>query len=165
MTDTNTTPTQQPVFNIQRIYLKDASLEIPNAPKIFLETDTPNVEVQLDVGNIPVVENIYEVTVTVTVTTRMKDQVAFLVEVKQAGIFEIRDVPAAQLEPILGIVAPNIVYPYLRANLADLITRTGFPPIHLAEINFEAFFNQRKTALTEAAQQSTLVAANGAPIQ
>jgi preprotein translocase subunit SecB len=164
MTDTNTPPTQ-PVFNIQRIYLKDASLEIPNAPKIFLEVDTPNVEVQLDVGNTAVVDNIYEVTVTVTVTTRMKDQVAFLVEVKQAGIFEIRDVPAAQLEPILGIVAPNIVYPYLRSNLADLITRTGFPPIHLAEINFEAFFNQRKSALTEAAQQSTLVAANGAPIQ
>jgi preprotein translocase subunit SecB len=164
MTDINTTPS--PVFNIQRIYLKDASLEIPNAPKIFLETDTPNVEVQLDVGSAPVLEGIYEVTVTVTVTTRMKEQVAFLVEVKQAGIFEIRDVPSDQLEPILGIVAPNIVYSYLRANLADLISRTSFPPIHLVEINFEAFFNQRKAALAEAAaKQSNLVGANGAPMQ
>jgi preprotein translocase subunit SecB len=165
MTTDNTTP-PQPVFNIQRIYLKDASLEIPNAPKIFLETDTPNVEVQLDVGSVPVLDGIHEVTVTVTVTTRMKEQVAFLVEVKQAGIFEIRGVPGDQLEPILGIVAPNIVYPYLRANLADLITRTGFPPIHLAEINFEAFFNQRKAALSDnAANQPSLVGANGSPIQ
>lgn len=150
----------QPTFNIQRIYLKDASLEIPNAPQIFLETDPPSVEVQLDVGNSAVLDGIHEVTVTVTVTTRIKDQVAFLVEAKQGGIFEIRGVPDEQIEPLLGIVCPNIVYPYLRANLSDMITRTGFPPIHLAEINFEAFFNQRK-----ASEQSTLVSAAGAPLQ
>lgn len=153
----------QPVFNIQRIYLKDASLEIPNAPQIFLETDPPNVEVQLDVQNAPVLEGIYEVTVTVTVTTRVKEQVAFLVEAKQGGIFEIRDVPPEQIEPLLGIVCPNIVYPYLRANLSDLITRTGFPPIHLAEINFEAFFNQRKSALANEGQP--LLDTSGAPLQ
>ena len=158
-----TTPSQ-PTFNVQRIYLKDASLEIPNAPRIFLETDPPNVEVQLDVSNAPVVDAIHEVTVTVTVTTRIKDQVAFLVEAKQGGIFEIRDVPGDQMEPLLGIVCPNIIYPYLRANLADLITRTGFPPIHLAEINFEAFFNQRKQASASNEQQS-LVNTSGAPLQ
>jgi preprotein translocase subunit SecB len=162
MADT-TTPTQ-PTFNIQRIYMKDASLEIPNAPKVFLETEPPTVEVQLDVSNSVVLDGIYEIVVTVTVTTRIKEQVAFLVEVKQAGIFEIRGVPADQLDPILGIVAPNIVYPYLRANLSDLITRTGFPPIHLTEINFEAFFNQRKAALAEASQQS-LVSHAGTPLQ
>lgn len=154
----------QPTFNVQRIYLKDASLEIPNAPHIFLETDPPNVEVQLDVSNAPVVDAIHEVTVTVTVTTRVKEQVAFLVEAKQGGIFEIRDVPAEQMEPLLGIVCPNIIYPYLRANLADLITRTGFPPIHLAEINFEAFFNQRKQA-PSANDQKNLVDSAGAPLQ
>ena len=159
------TPTAQPVFNIQRIYMKDASLEIPNAPQIFLETEAPNVEVQLDVANALVLEGIHEVTVTVTVTTRVKEQVAFLVEVKQAGIFEIRDVPADQMEPILGIVSPNIIYPYLRANLSDLITRTGFPPIHLTEINFEAFYTQRKAAQADAAQQSSLVNSAGTPIQ
>ena len=152
----------QPVFNIQRIYLKDASLEIPGAPKIFLETEAPTVEVQLDVANSSVIEAIYEVTITVTVTTRVKEQVAFLVEAKQAGIFEIRDVPAEQVEPLLGIVCPNIIYPYLRTNLADLITRTGFPPIHLAEINFEAFFNQKKQ---QAEQNPGLVAADGVPLQ
>lgn len=152
----------QPVFNIQRIYLKDASLEIPGAPKIFLETEAPSVEVQLDVANAGVIDAIYEVTITVTVTTRVKEQVAFLVEAKQAGIFEIRDVPAEQLEPLLGIVCPNIIYPYLRTNLSDLITRTGFPPIHLAEINFEAFFNQKKQ---QAEQNPGLVAADGVPLQ
>lgn len=144
--------------------MKDASLEIPNAPRVFLETEAPTVEVQLDVSNSVVLDGIYEIVVTVTVTTRIKEQVAFLVEVKQAGIFEIRGVPADQMEPIVGIVAPNIVYPYLRANLSDLITRTGFPPIHLTEINFEAFFNQRKAALAEASQQS-LVSPAGTPIQ
>ena len=156
----------QPTFNVQRIYLKDASLEIPNAPRIFLETEAPNVEVQLDVGQTSVVDAINEVTVTVTVTTRVKEQVAFLVEIKQAGIFEIRDVPAEQMEPLLGIVCPNIIFPYARANLADLITRTGFPPIHLAEINFEAFYNQRKAAASGAeAQQPGLVTAGGAHMQ
>ena len=153
----------QPTFNIQRIYLKDASLEIPGAPQIFLETEAPTVEVQLDVANSQVLEGIHEVTVTVTVTTRVKEQVAFLVEAKQAGIFEIRGVPADQIEPLLGIVCPNIVYPYLRANLSDMITRTGFPPIHLAEINFEAFYNQRKA--TQQAEPSSLVNAAGTPLQ
>jgi preprotein translocase subunit SecB len=163
----DTTPAQQ-VFNIQRIYLKDASLEIPNAPQIFLETDPPNVDVQLDVGNTLVLDNIYEVTVMVTVTTRVKDQVAFLVEVKEAGIFEIRGIAPDQLDPVLGIVAPNIIYPYLRSNLADLIMRTGFPPIHLTEINFEMFFNQRKAqqaAAAAAAAPSSLVSSAGTPIQ
>jgi len=153
----------QPVFNVQRIYLKDASLEIPNAPRIFLETEPPTVEIQLDVSNAIVVDAIHEVTVTVTVTTRIKDQVAFLVEAKQGGIFEIRDVPAEQMDPLLGMVCPNIIYPYLRANLADLVTRTGFPPIHLAEINFEAFYNQRKASVES--EKSTLVSSVGTPIQ
>ena len=162
MADT-TPPT--PVFSIQRIYLKDASLEIPNAPQIFLETEAPNVEIQLDVSNVSVIEFIHEVTVMVTITTRVKDQVAFLVEAKQGGIFEIREVPNDQMEPLLGIVCPNIIFPYLRSNIADLITRTGFPPIHLAEINFEAFFNQRKQAQLDAASQNSLVDAAGTPIQ
>jgi preprotein translocase subunit SecB len=160
----DTTP-EQPVFNIQRIYLKDASLEIPNAPQIFLEMEAPHVEVQLDVANTFVLEGIFEVTVTTTVTTRVKDQVAFLVEVKQAGIFEIRGVPPEQIEPLLGIVAPNILYPYARANLSDLITRTGFPPIHLTEINFEAFFNQRKAASVEAANAPSIISTSGTPLQ
>jgi preprotein translocase subunit SecB len=157
----------QPTFNVQRIYLKDASLEIPNSPKIFLETDPPSLEIQLNVGHEMVMDGIYEAVITATLTTRIKEQVGFLVEAKQAGIFEIRNVAAEQLEPLLGIVCPNILYPYLRSNVADLINRTGFPPVHLTEINFEAFYNERRAALAK--QQDTasggLVNTTGLPLQ
>jgi len=132
-----------PTFQLQRCYLKDASLELPHAPHIFLEQQSPSIDVQLEVGNSSVLDGIYEVVVRVTATAKLGDKVLFLVEGKQAGIFEIRNVPKEQFEPIVGIVCPNIVYPYLRANVADLITRTGLPPIHLAEINFEALYQQR----------------------
>ena len=155
----------QPVFNIQRIYLKDASLELPNAPQIFLETEAPTVEVQINVEDTPFYENIYEVAITVTLTTRVKDQVGFLVEAKQAGIFEIQGMAADQLAPVLGIVCPNIVYPYLRSNVSDLIGRSGFPPIHLAEINFEAYYQQRLAALAEQQQASALLGPDGLPVQ
>jgi len=132
-----------PVFQLQRIYLKDASLEMPHAPQIFLEQGSPQIEVQLDVSHDGVVEGVIEVVVRVTVTARMSDKVLFLVEAKQAGIFELRGIPEPQLAPVLGIVCPGIIYPYLRANVADLLTRTGLPPIHLAEINFEALYQQK----------------------
>ena len=135
--------TTAPVFQLQRCYLKDASLELPHAPTICIEQQSPSIDVQLEVSNSAVVEGIYEVVVRVTATAKMGDKVLFLVEGKQGGIFEIRNVPKEQFEPIVGIVCPNIVYPYLRANVADLITRTGLPPIHLTEINFEALYQQR----------------------
>lgn len=132
-----------PVFQLQRVYLKDASLELPHAPQIFLEQTAPQVDVQIEVSNSKVVDGIYEVVVRVTTTAKIGDKVLFLVEGKQAGIFEMRGIPNEQFEAILGIVCPNIVYPYLRANVADLINRTGLPSIHLAEINFEAMYQQR----------------------
>ena len=132
-----------PVFQLQRVYLKDASLELPNAPHIFLDQEAPQVDVQLEVGHDNVIEGIVEVVVRTTVTAKIKDKVLFLAEAKQAGIFEMRNIPQEQVDPILGIVCPGIVYPYLRANVADLITRTGLPPIHLAEINFESMYQQR----------------------
>lgn len=144
---------QQPVFQIQRVYLKDMSLEQPNSPAIFLEQESPNIEVSVDVGAERLADTIYESTVTITVTAKIKDKVAFLVEGKQAGIFEAANIPSEQLDPLLGIGCPNIVYPYLRANIADMITRAGFPPVHLAEINFEAFYQQRVQALAEQQQQ------------
>lgn len=144
---------EPPVFQIQRVYLKDLSLEQPNSPAIFLEQEAPGIEVSVDVGAEKLAESIFESTVTVTVTAKVKDKVAFLVEGKQAGIFELRNIPTEQLDQLLGIACPNIIYPYLRANLADAITRAGFPPIHLAEINFEAFYQQRLQALTEQQQK------------
>lgn len=134
---------QGPVFQLQRCYLKDASLELPNAPHIFLEQQSPNIDVQLEVGHAKVLDHIFEVVVRVTATAKLGEKVLFLVEGKQGGIFEIRGIPNEQFEPIVGIVCPGIIYPYLRANIADLIGRTGLPPIHLAEINFEAMYQQR----------------------
>jgi len=152
---------QQPVFQIQRVYLKDMSLEQPNSPAIFLEQEAPSIEVSVDVGVETLAEGIYESTVTITVTSKVKEKIAFLVEGKQAGIFEARNIPADQLDPLLGIGCPNIVYPYLRANIADLITRAGFPPVHLAEINFEVFYQQRMQALAEQQKGKPAVAAPG----
>ena len=140
---------QQPLFQIQRVYLKDLSLEQPNSPAIFLEQTPPAIEVAVDVGAETLADGIYESTVTITVTAKINDKIAFLVEGKQAGIFEARNIPAEQLDPLLGIGCPNIVYPYLRANIADAITRAGFPPVHLAEINFEVFYQQRAQALAQ----------------
>ena len=151
----------QPIFQIPHIYLKDLSLEQPNSPGIFLEQDSPTIEVAVDVGAESLTEGIFESTVTVTITAKIKDKVAFLVEGKQAGIFEARNIPAEQLDPLLGIGCPNIVYPYLRANLADAITRAGFPPVHLAEINFEVFYQQRAQALAEQQNAAGLVMPDG----
>ena len=144
----------QPIFQIQRIYLKDLSLEQPNSPAIFLEQQAPGIEVSLDVGSEKLADGIYEATVTVTVTAKVGEKVAFLVEGKQAGIFEARNIPDDQVEPLLGIGCPNIIYPYLRSNIADAITRAGFPPIHLSEINFEAFYAQRLQLAAQAQQQA-----------
>jgi preprotein translocase subunit SecB len=143
-----------PVFQIQRMYLKDLSLEQPNSPQILLEQAQPQVDINLAMGAEPVVEGIFEVTITATVTTKVKDKVLFLVEAKQAGIFEIRHVPDDQMQGILGIVCPQMIYPYLRAVISDLCTRAGFPPIMLAEVNFQAMFEAQR-------QQQGAVGANG----
>ncbi|MFM7332049.1 MAG: protein-export chaperone SecB [Brachymonas sp.] len=129
-----------PVFQIQRVYLKDLSLEQPNSPAILLETEQPAVDIQLGVDVESVAEGVYEVGVKATVTAKIKDRTLFLVEGKQAGIFEIRNMTQEQLRPVLSIACPQIVYPYLRASVADIITRAGFPPVHLAEINFQAMY-------------------------
>ena len=135
---------QDPIFQIQRIYLKEASLEQPNSPGILLEQEQPSVDIQLGVEANPAADGVYEVSVTATVTTKIKDKTVFLVEAKQAGIFEIRNLPQEQMGPIMGIACPQIVYPYLRGNVADLIQRAGFPPVHLAEINFQAMYEQQQ---------------------
>ena len=140
---------QDPVFQIQRVYLKEASLEQPNSPQILLEQDQPTVDIQLGVEAAPVVEGIFEVAITATVTTKIKDRTVFLVEAKQAGIFEIRNLPDDQLSPILGIACPQIVYPYLRSNVADIVTRAGFPTVHLAEINFQSMYEQQQAQLAQ----------------
>ncbi len=137
-------PEAAPVFQIQRVYLKDLSLEQPNSPAILLETEQPAVDIQLGVEALPAAEGVFEVCVTATVTTKIQEKTVFLVEAKQAGIFEIRHLPQDQMGPVLGIACPQIVYPYLRASVADIITRAGFPPVHLAEINFQAMYEAQQ---------------------
>jgi preprotein translocase subunit SecB len=146
---------QAPVFSIEKIYLKDLSLEIPSAPQIFLDRDQPNIEVQLNTGANKIDENIYETTVTVTVTSKLKDKTMFLVEATHAGIFQIRNIPENDLGAVLGIGCPNIIFPYLREVVSDVVTRAGFPPMLLAPVNFEALFAQQKAALAEQQQQPT----------
>ena len=141
-----------PVFQIQRVYLKDLSLEQPNSPAILLEQEQPAVDIQLGIDAQAVADGIFEVSVTATVTTKIGDRVVFLVEAKQAGIFEIRNVPQEQMGAIMGIACPQIVYPYLRASVADTVTRAGFPPVHLAEINFQAMYEQQQAAAAASAE-------------
>ncbi len=145
-----------PSFNMQRVYLKDLSLEMPNAPAIFLEQEGPKVDVSINIGGQALAETVFESTITVTVTTRIGEKVLYLVEATQAGIFQIANIPAEQIDPLMGIVCPTMLYPYLRANIADAITRTSLPPLHLAEVNFQALFEQR---LAEAQAQAGQTAA------
>ena len=141
-----------PVFQIQRVYLKDLSLEQPNSPAILTSTEQPSVDIQLGVGMENVADGIVEVTVTATVTTKIQDKTVFLVEAKQAGIFEVRNLPEDQMGPVIGIACPQIIYPYLRGNVADVIQRAGFPPVHLAEINFQAMYEQQQQQAAAAVQ-------------
>jgi len=143
-----------PVFQIQRIYLKDLSLEQPNSPQILLDQGQPQVDINLGLGAATIGDGVYEVTVTATVTTKVNDKVLFLVEAKQGGIFEIRNIPEDQLQPIIGIACPGIVYPYLRAVVSDLCTRAGFPPVILSEVNFQAMFEAQRA-------QAAAVGGNG----
>jgi preprotein translocase subunit SecB len=152
---------QSPVFQIQRIYLKDLSLEQPNSPQVLLEQTQPQVDIQLGTAAEAIGAGLFEVSVTATVTTKVGEKVLFLVEAKQAGIFEIRNVPAEQQQGILGVVCPQMLYPYLRAIVSDVCTRAGFPPILLAEVNFQAMFEAQQQA--QQAQLAQASSANGAP--
>ena len=146
-----------PVFQIQRVYLKDVSLEQPNSPEILLNQEQPAVDIQLGVEASPVADGLFEVVVTATVQAKIGEKTMFLVEAKQAGIFELRNMPPEQMNAVIGIACPQIVYPYLRGNVADVIQRGGFPPVHLAEINFQAMYEQQQ------AQAAAVAAAPEAP--
>jgi len=135
---------QQPAFNIEKIYVKDLSLEIPHAPGIFLEREAPQVNLQLNSQSDTIDVGLYEVQVMVTVTAKVKDKVMFLVEVHQAGIFRINNVSEKEMGPVLGIGCPNILFPYLREAVSDTVIRAGFPPVLLNPVNFEAIYNQNQ---------------------
>ena len=134
----------QPTFQIEKVYVKDLSLEIPHAPKVFLEQVQPQLEVQINTGADNFADGYYEVTVTATVTARLGERTLFLAEARQAGIFQLRGMAAEELGPLLGIACPTVVYPYLRETIQDMISRGGFPPVILAPLSFEALYLQQQ---------------------
>ena len=144
-------PQQQPIFGIEKLYVKDLSLEIPHAPEVFLSGDQPQVDVQLHNEGAAIGEGLYQVVLTVTVTAKAGEKTMFLVEVAQAGIFQIRNVPDTDLEPLLATACPNIIFPYARETVSDVINRAGFPPVYLAPVNFEALYMQRMQQAEEQA--------------
>jgi len=134
----------QPVFSIEKVYVKDLSLEIPNAPQAFLEREAPTVDIQLHHNSTGVEEGVFQTVLTVTVTAKIGEKTLFLVEAGQAGIFVIRNVPTAELEAVLAIACPNILFPYVREVVSDTVTRAGFPPVVLSPVNFEAIYQSQR---------------------
>ena len=145
----------QPVFSIEKLYVKDLSLEVPGAPQIFLEREAPQINVQLRTAGQAVEDGVYEVTLTVTVNAKIgEDRNLFLVEVAQAGIFQIRNIPEGDLEPVMMIGCPNILFPYAREAVSDAVTRAGFQPVLLSPVNFESLYQaQRQQATGDVAVQ------------
>ena len=134
---------EQPVFGIEKLYVKDLSVEVPNAPQIYLEREAPQVEIQLGTSGNGRGDGVYEVVLTVTVTAKLEEKTVFLVEVGQAGIFRIMNVPNEQVEPLIAVACPNILFPFARETVSDAVTRAGFSPIVLQPVNFEAMYMQR----------------------
>ncbi len=137
---------QQPVFNIEKLYVKDLSVEVPNAPAVYLEREAPQMEVNMSTESRALNDDMYHSSITVTVTAKLGDKTMFLVECTQAGIFRIQNVPQDQMPMVLGIGCPNIVFPYLRETVSDVVIRAGFPPLLLNPVNFEALFVQQQQA-------------------
>lgn len=131
---------EAPLFAIEKLYVKDISLEVPNAPAIFLESEAPEVGIQLRSGVQRLSEDAYEVLLTVTVTAKIKEKTVFLIEVGQGGIFRVKNIPEENLNPLLSIAGPNVLFPYARETISDASVRAGFAPVVLQPVNFEALY-------------------------
>ena len=150
-----------PVLELQRCYFTDVSLEMPHAPEIFVQQmeEQPVVDIKFGVQFAQMsVPQVYDVRVRGTITVKHKDSVLFLVEGVQAGVFVIANFPEEVLGELLNVHCPSIIYPYLRANLADLITRSTLPPVHLPEVNFQALYQQQQAQQQQAQQQGAQTA-------
>ena len=154
----------QPTFAVERIYVKDLSLEIPNAPEVFTQREAPRVDIQMHTEGKAVAEGVYESVLTATVTAKFGDKTAFLVEAAQAGIFHIRNVPPQELDPVLGVTCPNILLPFLRETVASITQRAGFPPVMLSPLNFEALYMQQRQQQAAQAQAQSEAEAQVKPV-
>jgi preprotein translocase subunit SecB len=146
--------TSGPSLVIERIYIKDLSLENPGAPQSFTMQTGPHVEVNLRSRGEQIAEGVFECVLTITVTARAEDKTVFLVEAAQAGVFRINGVPLTDIQPILGIHCPTVLFPYVRETIADAVTRAGFPPVHLDPINFEVLYQQQLAAMQQTQPQA-----------
>jgi preprotein translocase subunit SecB len=142
----------QPAFGIEKLYIKDASIEVPNAPQIFTDRTAPQVSVEIANAAQKLDDGIFDVSIKVTVTAKVGEKTAFLVEVAQAGIFVVRNMPEENMEPVLAVACPNILFPYAREAVSDMVTRAGFAPVLLNPVNFEALYFQQKQASETGAQ-------------
>ena len=133
----------QPVFTLDKIYIKDVSVELPNAPKIFLNREQPNIELNLSFNTSKIDTGIYQTVLHATVNAKVGNEQMFLIEIDQAGIFQIHNIATDQMEILHNIECPNILFPYLREVVSDLTTRAGFMPVVLAPVNF-AYLHQQK---------------------
>jgi preprotein translocase subunit SecB len=142
-----------PIFNIEKIYLKDLSVEVPNAPQIFLEQGVPQIDVQLRNQSDSLDNGIYQTVLTAEVTAKLGDKTAFVVEAHQAGIFRAENIPQEALEPMLAVGCPNILFPYLRETVSEAIARAGFPALYMQPVNFEAMYLQQRAQAQAQAEQ------------
>jgi preprotein translocase subunit SecB len=143
-TDTKTTEQNQSVFTIEKIYVDDISLEVPNTPNIFLEQGESKVDMQIRTESAGFGKNLYKCSVIITVSAKLQDErTVFLVEISQSGIFQIGSLTKEMLELMLGVTCPNILYPYAREMISNIIDHAGFPPVLLAPINFEVLYLQQ----------------------
>ncbi|MDO8464464.1 MAG: protein-export chaperone SecB [Gallionella sp.] len=147
--------TNQPAFNIEKIYVKDISLEIPHAPHIFLERESPQIDVQLSTQTETIEADVYEVMITNTVTAKIGEKVMFLIEAKQAGIFRLSNLPDEDIQPVLAVMCPNILFPYLRELVSNTAVRAGFSPVLLNPVNFDMLYQQHKQEQAKAGATTT----------
>lgn len=147
-------------FSVEKIYLKDLSLEIPNAPQVFAERESPRIDISLRNEARPLEAGIFEVVLTSTVTAKVQDRTVFLVEAAQAGIFQLRNVPQAQMEPVLNVLCTNVLFPYLRETISNVVARGGFPPFIMNHVSFEVLYEQRRQQQQQQQQQAQ---SGGAP--
>ena len=142
-------------FHLQKIYLKDTSFETPNSPAVFTEQWEPDVNVELQTSGTPLSDEVHEVVLTVTVTAKLDDKTAYLVEVHQAGVFTATGFAEDELGHLLGSYCPSVLFPYAREAISDLVTKGGFPQLLLAPVNFDALYAQHRQQVSEQADESS----------
>lgn len=156
MTEENVNPQQEaPAMSLQKIYVKDVSFETPNAPEIFNEQGQPEIKMNLNQKVKMVTEGLYEVELAVTVTCNIQEKTAYLVEVQQAGVFAMKNFPDNILHQTLGAYCPNVLFPYARQLVTELVSSGGFQPLLLQPVNFDQLYSEQMVKAQQQAESST----------